>query len=479
MPKPVEICVDDVELPTAYPQFVGMDLAKLKCMELPEVMPPIPTSIHAKPSGEEFLATLGNPTTMLAPMVLASETATRVLTRMYGVDVTYSPMVNVIAATTNPDLKGIVKRLDSTDRERPIIVQYAGHEARSMLRVALRVDHRHCDAIDINFGCPQNVARKGHYGSYLRKHWPLVYQLIATLHVYHPLPVTAKMRLLDTPEQSVDFARLIEAAGAQMLVVHGRGPTEKQQSLSKSRWDVIRRIRESVSIPVYANGDVVDNESHIKCMEETGCRGTMSGRSLSEYPGTYLPTEEVERRLARFDHVHFMSQHGVDYPSISASVREGRVVPSPKGETTGCLVPVPTPAEGEAEAEAERVAQWIRRVKLFLQWLSVVQELKREKGETNTEAVAEAEGEVETPAPKGQVTARAILVHMAGSMIGRPLLKMHTDVRASIFSRTGGVECKGKYPSSAQDMTRLARLGGTVLARLEQGVMYSKEAATQ
>lgn len=135
--------------------------------------------------------------------------------------------------------------------DRPLIVQFCANDPEQLLASA-RALESHCDAIDINLGCPQDIARKGHYGSFLQDEWDLIYKLstfvlehptswghvclvwppnlVNTLHANLSVPVTAKFRVFSSPEQTVEYARMLERAGAQILTCHGRTREQRGQN---------------------------------------------------------------------------------------------------------------------------------------------------------------------------------------------------------------------------------------------------------
>jgi tRNA-dihydrouridine synthase 1 len=134
--------------------------------------------------------------------------------------------------------------------DRPLIVQFCANDPDQLLASA-RALEGHCDGIDINLGCPQDIARKGHYGSFLQDEWGLIYKLstcfavdyalieraqtlnlslVNTLHVNLSIPVTAKFRVLPSLEQTVEYAKMLERAGAQILTCHGRTREQRGQN---------------------------------------------------------------------------------------------------------------------------------------------------------------------------------------------------------------------------------------------------------
>ncbi|KAI6124296.1 dihydrouridine synthase 1-like protein [Pisolithus thermaeus] len=154
-----------------------------------------------KLSGHDFYRdVLGSPKYVVAPMVDRSELAWRTLSRRYGTQLVYTPMINARIFALNPSPKHRDKFFDITHAEeggpsdRPLIVQFCANDPHQLLASAHAI-HHHCDAIDLNLGCPQEIARSGHYGSFLQDEWDLIYKLVNTLHTHLKIPVTAKFRV--------------------------------------------------------------------------------------------------------------------------------------------------------------------------------------------------------------------------------------------------------------------------------------------
>lgn len=158
----------------------------------------------------------------------------------------------------------------------------------------------YCDAVDINLGCPQHIARRGHYGSFLMEDWPLIASLISTLHKHLPIPVTAKIRVFPEADKTVAYAKMAVEAGAQILVVHGRLREMKGHLTGVADWEKIRLVREAVGhlVPVIANGNILYHEDVAACIEKTGCVGVMSAEGNLYNPAIFTPDHPESWRLA-------------------------------------------------------------------------------------------------------------------------------------------------------------------------------------
>ncbi len=161
--------------------------------------------------------------------------------------------------------------------DRPLIVQFCANSPTDLLQAARHVQP-FCDAVDLNLGCPQGIARKGHYGAFLQEDWDLIYNLINTLHKELNIPVTAKMRILETKERTLEYAKLILDAGASIITVHGRQRDQKGHKTGLADWSVLRYLRDNLppDTVLFANGNILRYADIARCLEETGADGVMS-----------------------------------------------------------------------------------------------------------------------------------------------------------------------------------------------------------
>jgi tRNA-dihydrouridine synthase 1 len=180
--------------------------------------------------------------------------------------------------------------------DRPLFVQFCSNDPDALLAAARRVAP-YCDAVDINFGCPQGIARRGRYGAFLQEDQDLVYRLINTLHRELPIPVTAKIRILDTREATLAYARNVLAAGASILTVHGRRREQKGHITGLADWATIRWLREQLPAEtvLFANGNVLQHRDLQRCLDATGADGVMSAEgNLSDAAIFATPPSEEE-----------------------------------------------------------------------------------------------------------------------------------------------------------------------------------------
>lgn len=161
--------------------------------------------------------------------------------------------------------------------DRPLFVQFCANSSDELLEAAKYVEP-FCDAVDLNLGCPQGIARKGRYGAFLQEDWQLIYKLINTLHTSLKVPVTAKMRILETREKTLEYAKVILSAGASIITVHGRQRDQKGHKTGLADWSMLRYLRENLppDTVIFANGNILQHDDIERCLKETGADGVMS-----------------------------------------------------------------------------------------------------------------------------------------------------------------------------------------------------------
>jgi tRNA-dihydrouridine synthase 1 len=183
--------------------------------------------------------------------------------------------------------------------DRPLIVQFCANEPTHLLEAAKLVAP-YCDAVDLNLGCPQGIARKGHYGAFLQEDQELIHRLIKTLHENLSVPVTAKIRVLGTREETLAYARNVLSAGASILTVHGRLREQKGHLTGLADWEHIRYLRENLprETVLFANGNILRREDIVKCLRATGADGVMSAEGHLSDPAIFgrVPEPGQEER---------------------------------------------------------------------------------------------------------------------------------------------------------------------------------------
>jgi tRNA-dihydrouridine synthase 1 len=178
--------------------------------------------------------------------------------------------------------------------DRPLFVQFCANNPDEFLQAAKYVSP-FCDAVDLNLGCPQGIARKGKYGAFLQEEKELIYSLINKLHKELDVPVTAKIRILETKEKTLEYARMVLDAGASILTVHGRTREMKGHKTGLADWSMIRYLREELGneVVLFANGNILRKEDVERCLEETGADGVMSAEGNLYDPAIFSTPPEV------------------------------------------------------------------------------------------------------------------------------------------------------------------------------------------
>ena len=217
-----------------------------------------------------------------APMAGVTDQAYRTLAREAGCSLVCTEMVSDQALIYSNNKTFAL--LGKGDEPEPLSVQIFGSNPEYMARAAVLVEERGADIIDINMGCPTpKIVRSGE-GSALMKTPGLAAAIISAVVAAVTVPVTVKIRK-GWDEQSVNavqMAKIIEDAGASAVTVHGR--TREQFYSGRADWDIIRKVREAVNIPVIGNGDVRSGTDALSMMEQTGCHGVMIGRASMGNP---------------------------------------------------------------------------------------------------------------------------------------------------------------------------------------------------
>ncbi|MDK2892242.1 tRNA dihydrouridine synthase DusB [Methanohalophilus sp.] len=213
---------------------------------------------------------------ILAPMADVTNRAYRVLCKKYGASYCITEMVNADAIVH--DNSGAFRRAEKADNEGPYGIQLFGSEPETMRKAAvILVDKFRPSSIDINLGCPSPAIRGCGAGSALLSFPDKVHSIISSVSDVIDIPVTSKIRILDSIDATLEIAREIESAGASALAVHARTASMGYSGIANHEFT--RRICEEVSIPVIANGDIVNGQTAADVLEYTGCHALMIGRA--------------------------------------------------------------------------------------------------------------------------------------------------------------------------------------------------------
>lgn len=161
----------------------------------------------------------------------------------------------------------------------PIAYQLTGHKPQLLSEAALMLE-KYADIIDINMGCPVNKVVKGQDGSALMRNPKLAFDIVKAVKSSVNTPVSVKFRLGYTMEELnfVEFGVKMQEAGADFITIHGR--TRNQMYAGKADWKKIKELKQSVDVPVFANGDVTSVETAVECLEQSGADGIAIGRGV-------------------------------------------------------------------------------------------------------------------------------------------------------------------------------------------------------
>lgn len=233
---------------------------------------------------------------ILAPMAGVTDLPFRLLCKEQGAGLLCMEMISAKALQyKNKNTKSL---LSIHPDEYPVSLQLFGSDPQIISEQAKRIEELPFQILDINMGCPVPKVVKNGEGSALMKNPKLVYEIVSqTVKAIHK-PVTVKIRkgFDDHSVNAPEIAKIIEEAGASAVAVHGR--TREQYYSGKADWDIIRRVKEAVSIPVIGNGDVISGELAAAMMKETGCDGVMVGRGAQGNPWIFAELAAYDKTKA-------------------------------------------------------------------------------------------------------------------------------------------------------------------------------------
>ena len=219
---------------------------------------------------------------VLAPMAGVTDLPFRTLCKEQGAGLICMEMISAKAISFHN--KNTIALMEIDPCEHPVSMQLFGSEPDLMAEVAKSIEDKDFDILDINMGCPVPKVVNNGEGSALLKNPELIVQIIKSVSSAIQKPVTVKVRIgfENAPVDIVEIARRAEDAGAAAIAVHGR--TRQQYYSGTADWDIIRQVKEAVSIPVIGNGDVDSPLKAEALLKQTGCDGVMIGRAVRGNP---------------------------------------------------------------------------------------------------------------------------------------------------------------------------------------------------
>lgn len=262
----------------------------------------------------------------LAPMAGVTDSVFRLLCKEQSCGLVYSEMVSANGIKYKNE--NTSKLIQINPKERPAAIQIFGSEPDVMADMVKEIDS-YADIIDINMGCPAPKIVKNNEGSALMRNPELIGKIVKKVSLSTDKPVTIKIRkgFDDSLINAVEVAQIAEFNGAKAITVHGR--TREQYYSGNADWDIIKKVKENVKIPVIGNGDITEPQTAKKMFEYTNCDAVMIGRAAQGNPWIfkrtlhYINTGELleepslqEKVNTALKHLYMLTEYKGEYTGI-------------------------------------------------------------------------------------------------------------------------------------------------------------------
>jgi tRNA-dihydrouridine synthase B len=229
---------------------------------------------------------------ILAPLDNVNCASFRLLCKENGADIVSTAMINTKSFIRNPDYFYWYKK------ERPLLVQFIGNNAEDFKECVKNI--KNCDFVDLNAGCPSPDQCKNKSGAALLKDLPRMEKIIKTMVKYSNIPVSVKIRMGWDKDNSIKISKMVEKSGASFLTIHPR--TALQSYGIPADWSVIKKVKNELSIPVVASGDLLSAERVKDCFDKTGCDSVMIARGAINDPFIFNDTKHFLKTGELIEH---------------------------------------------------------------------------------------------------------------------------------------------------------------------------------
>ncbi|MFC1890994.1 tRNA dihydrouridine synthase DusB [Thermodesulfobacteriota bacterium] len=232
---------------------------------------------------------------MMAPMAGVTNLAFRLMVKSMGAGLVFSEMVSAMGLKVNQEKT--MAYLRSHSSEKPLAVQIFGSKPDVLAKASQIVIDSGADCVDINMGCPVKKVTKTGAGSSLLRDPKAIEKIVTAVRIVCSVPLTVKIRTGWSPDvpNACEIAHILEDCGVDAVTIHPRFAT--QGFTGTADWSVIRKVKESVKVPVIGNGDILVPEDVPKMIEDTGCDGVMIGRTAVSNPWIFRQVLQLEKGL--------------------------------------------------------------------------------------------------------------------------------------------------------------------------------------